>query len=294
MKRFLIIFLLFLFLMSPLFQREMSLFNKDKGIFTISVLAQTTNKCVVSSDGSTAPALTEDDEAEDSESIGMWTGLWNWLWGKFKKVDYTIGQQRPSNDMTNYGVNKTKGYKKKQSFVGSRITSDKSQDCLKGKVIRKVILELDSYADHDLSQICLDAGNGNLSDCQTITIKDLAHYFVQTSNNFYCDENNTLIDIEQNIKNAVNNNPELEEYIPDYKLDCYQQIYNSFYLTPEDKADSKSNSEENIKTMIQSPLSSKDQDSTKSNKEINEQLDQTFSPEGQNGGLYGLRPEKEQ
>lgn len=285
MKHFLIIFLfLGLFLIKPI-----------DSIAVTTPPTQNTNKCVVSDNGSSAPALTVDDEAEDLESIGMWTGLWNWLWGKFKKTDYIIGQQRPLSDMNTFGVAKTKGYKKKHSFIGSRITNDRSQDCLKGKVIRKVILELDSYSDHTLSKICLNDGNGNFSNCKDKTIKDLAHYFVQLSKNFYCDKNSNFINIEQNVKDAVRNDPNLKDIIPDYELDCYQQIYNSFYLSPEDKTNSKSGSEENIKTMIQSPLSAKDQDSTKSNKEINEQLNQNFSPEGcTDCGLYGLRPYKEQ
>jgi hypothetical protein len=133
----------------------------------------------------------------------------------------------------------------------------------------------------------------DLTDCQTKTIKDLAHYFVQTNKNFYCDKNNNFIDIEQSVKNAVNNDTNLDISIPGYELGCYQQIYDNFYLSPEDKANSKSKNEENIKTMIQSPLSNKDQDSTKNNEEINDQLNKMFSPEGQDGGLYGLRPEKE-
>ncbi len=283
MKHFIIIFLFFL------------LFLSSPTVFAQSLTPTTTvNKCIVSSDGSTAPAITEDDEAEDLEKIGMWTGLWNWLWGRFKKTDYTIGKERPLKDLNNFGVSKTKGYKKKQSFIGSRVTNSKIQDCLKGKVIKKVVLEQDGYGDHDLSQICLDSGNG-LTGCETKTIKDLAHYFVQLSKNFYCDENNDLIDIEENVKKAVSENPNLSNPIPEYQLDCYQQIYDNFYLTPEDKTDSKSNEEENIKAMIKNSLPAKDQDSKKNNQENSEQLNQMFSPAGcTDCGLYGLRPYKEQ
>lgn len=295
MKRSLTIFSLFFLLISPLYLPS-KIAKLSAGQWDISVLAQnsTINKCVVSDNGSSAPALTEDDEAEDLESIGMWTGLWNWLWGKFKKTDYTIGKQRPLNDMTTFGVIKTKGYKKKHSFIGSRITNNQSQNCLKGKVIKKVILNQDEYSDHNLSKICLDDGNGNFSNCKDKSIKDLAHYFVQLDKQFYCTDGNKFVDIEQSVKDAVANDSNLTTTIPDYELDCYQQIYEDFYLSPEDKANSKSDSEENIKTMIQSPLSAKDQDPSKSNKEISNQLDQNFSPQGQDGGLYGLRPYKEQ
>jgi hypothetical protein len=214
-----------------------------------------------------------------------------WLFGLFTKTDYIIGKATNS-DMTDYGDINDPNFNQKHSFAGSRLTDSNSQTCLKGNVIRKVILELDpsSYPNANLAQICPDSVEclvSNLnSGCKTITVKDLANYFVQINQKFYCIENsNELTDIGQDIKDKVSQfSP-----IPENEISCYQQIYDDFYITPKDTSNQN---EENAKNIVQTPLSAENQDSTLTNQQIKDRVDQNFTPEDTNNpaGLSGLRP----
>jgi hypothetical protein len=152
-----------------------------------------------------------------------------------------------------------------------------------------------------LSKICLNSHNTcfvkplnvssetliseNLSNCSDIALKDLAHYFVQINKQFYCDTNNKLINIEEAIKNKIT-----ISIIPENEKPCYQQIYNDLYLTPKETSDIN---EENTKKIIQTPISSQDQNPNDSNINIRNQLNQNFSPDGTSAGLSGLRPEND-
>lgn len=269
MKRFLTIFFVFLLFISPFFQEKIP-------VFAIT----SPNTAIISTNNYETNTLTK---------------LWIWLKGKFKKTDYKIGQERQKNDLTEYKDNKNK-----QAFAGSRITDMNTQNCLKGNIIKKVILKKTGYNDSNLAKICLDSSNKcvvkaienstNENNCQVVTIKDLAHYFVQLNQKFYCTTENKLIDIEQDVKNAVKTNPGLTIPIIDSNLGCYSQIYDQFYLTPKEETNPE---EENIKTMIQIPIPQKYQDSSKSTNELKNQLDANFSPERQKNKIYNLRPENE-
>jgi hypothetical protein len=192
--------------------------------------------------------------------------------------------------MTNYGGNPGEDDTQKHSFTGSRISDSNSQNCLKGNVIKKVILG--EYSDSDISHICLDSSSQCFVDststdsiCKTITIKDLAHYFVQKQQQFYCDPNNKSVAIEQNVIDSVNQL--FTTPIPEIELICYQQIYDDFYLTPKDPK----KEDENTEKMMKTPIPASDQDSNDSVGKIENKLNQYLSPDGTNAGLSGLRPE---
>lgn len=270
----------------------------------MSVFAQTPpslpdgDKCIVVSKGEKIEDTTPDD-MDDLDPESWYSGLWRWLWGRFKKTDYEIGIKRPSRDINEFGKKKTKGYVKKQSFIGTRSTSYKNQECLKGEVVKKTLLEEKGYENKDIAKICFDLG-GDIYRCDDDdikTIKDLGNYLVNQGKPFYCDENNKLIEIEQNIKDIINNDTELDPIIP-FELDCYQKIYQEFYISSTGTKDA--DEEENIKKVIKNSLFSKDQDNNKSNTENQDQLQDNFIPYKQQNqktdtsGLYGLRPYKEQ
>ncbi|MDD4937918.1 MAG: hypothetical protein PHX34_02760 [Candidatus Shapirobacteria bacterium] len=279
MKRFFLVFSLF------------CLFFSFSGHFII-ITAQT-------------PTPTSTTTNEPSPIEKAWNDFWNWVSGIFVKTDYEIDTSRTSeevrSDMNDYGDTNDPNYKNKHSSSGTRLTGSQSQTCLKGNIIKKVTLDTPDYPNTDLSQICLNDSNCfiknkdatsdelkdlDLTDCQTVSIKDLAHYFVQLQKQFYCsNDQNKLIDTDQNIIDLVEKN--YSDSIPENKLNCYQKIYDDFYLVPKDTTDKE---EENSKKIIKTPIPNKDQDSNKSSKDLQNQLDQNFSPEGQNGGLNGLRP----
>ena len=221
----------------------------------------------------------------------------NWVLGFFTKTDYNIetrSTQEINSDMTDYGnINSVDEFKNKHSFAGSRSTSSNSQNCLKGNVIKKVILGTDPN-NTSLSKICLDSSgqcsvNSTSTDsaCKSITVKDLAHYFVQQNKPFYCGSNDQSIETEQTVIDKTNQSYSIA--IPQNELACYQQIYDDFYLTPKKTSDT----EENINKIIKTPISDKDQKAGASNSDIQKQLDQNFSPDGSSAGLYGLRPEND-
>lgn len=218
--------------------------------------------------------------------------LLSFLFGLFVKTDYSISS-RPStdinHDMNDYGDLSDSNFNNKHSFSGSRLTSSSSQNCLKGNVIKQVILATTGYPDSELAHICVDSANkctvSTDSSCQLIKVSDLAHYFVQLQKQFYCDANNKLINTESNISSKVNET--FTETIPTEKLSCYQTIYNDFYITPKDNQDTN---EENAKKVVQTPLSASSQDKTMDTKTIKTQVDKNFSPAGTDYGLNGLRP----
>ena len=272
MKHFIVVLLISLiFLLKPI-----TIFAEDS--------ATTIQSCFVVNKATPSAGY---DEEQDGETVGFWSGAWNWLWGKFKKTDYGIGLQRPKDDLTNYGNITTKGFKKKQSFIGSRAIDSKSQNCLKGNVIKKVILGEDTnYPDEDLSQICLD--QEGTSGCENIRITNLAYYFIQINKNFYCDENNNSIEIEQSVKDKASG-----AQIPSSKFDCYNQIYNEFYLTTKKYDDDNNNKEGNINNIVKTAIPKKYQDSNKTNQEVNEQLRSHLSPEKyKESGFSGLIPQR--
>jgi hypothetical protein len=224
-----------------------------------------------------------------------------WIFGLFAKTDYTIKPSRSLDekikDMTNYGGNPGEDDTQKHSFIGSRISDSNSQICLKGNVIQKVILSTSNNT--ELSQICSDTTTNecivkplditakeNLTNCHTITINDLGQYFVQLNQQFYCDSNNKLTDIEETIKNKF---PDETATIPVNEYDCYQGIYDDLYLTPKDPKQD----DENTKKMMKTPIPANDQDSNESANKIEKKLNQSLSPDGTNAGLSGLRPEND-
>ena len=193
--------------------------------------------------------------------------------------------------MTDYG---TASNSDKHSSSGTRLTDSASQTCYKGNVIRKVILNNSGYPETDLAQICNSSGNcfvstTSNSDCETVSIKDLARYFVQINQKFYCNDKNKLIDINSDVLDAVNTfitENSLSE-IPGSDLICYQEIYKDFYLVPKDTANEN---EENSKNIVQTPISVSDQNSSDNANAIKNKLDKNFSPAGTSAGLNGLRP----
>ncbi len=249
----------------------------------------------------TTPAAASD--IIDIISISPIEYLFRVLFGLFIKTDYQIGFRSldaKNQDMNDYGNYKDQNFKQKYSFAGSRLTDINSQNCRKGDVIRKVIL---GTPDYDLSQICSDSTASCIvkalddttgTDCAPISVDDLAHYFVQLNQPFYCDDNNKLIDIESSFIDKVNQITNLADVpIPESKKNCYKQIYNDFYLTPKGNS---SDTEENTRKIIQTPLNANSQNPNKNNIEIKKQVDSFFTPANYptgTGGLNGLIPQAE-
>ncbi|MDD4382883.1 MAG: SpoIID/LytB domain-containing protein [Candidatus Shapirobacteria bacterium] len=268
MKRLLIVLLFFLFLF-PSLSRE--------GSGVGFVYAQSTTI----TENQTTTTTTPPEES-------LLTKFWSWISKVFIKTDYTIAQ-RPSDeinsDMTDYD---TASDNRKHSSSGTRLTDSSSQTCYKGNVIKKVILG--EYQDSDISHICPDPSDSNKcivssdSTCKLIKISDLAHYFVQTQKQFYC-AGNKLTNTESNVIDKVN-----EKYsnsISSNDLDCYQTIYNDFYLVPKESVEN----EENSKNIVQTPISAGDQKSG-SISDTKDQLNKNFVPANQSwDGLSSLRPQ---
>jgi len=270
MKR---LFLILLFLIIPFFQPTLT-------------FAQTPTTTTPLSENQT-PVVAEES---------LWTKFWNWVTGIFIKTDYIIAQ-RPvdeiNSDMTKYG---TTSDNEKHSSSGTRLTDSSSQICYKGNVIRKVILDTNGYPDTNLAQICNSSNGcsvsfGSDSDCESVSIKDLARYFIQTNQKFYCDDKNKLIMTSSDVITAVNtfiSDNNLSE-IPQGNLTCYQDIYKDFYLVPKDTQDEN---EENSKKIVQTPISISDQDSNDDASDIKNKLNKNFIPVNQNwDGLSSLRPQ---
>jgi len=246
--------------------------------------------------------LNLEETTNSSPEFNIFEKFWNWLFGLFVKTDYSISIRSLSeinSDMSDYGDKNDSIFSEKRSFTGSRLTSSVSQTCFKGNVIKKVILNSNNYPDSLISRICISLQNNlcsvkSLNDsteglsCQNIYISNLAHYFVQSQQNFYCfSEKNQLTNIDQEIVDKVNQ--KFPNPISPEKLSCYQDIYQDLYLTPKETTD---NDEENTKKMIQTPISNKDQKSDNNHQETINQLNQNFIPEGSNwNGLNSLRPE---
>jgi len=253
MKRFLIVFL---FLIIPLF-------------FPSSISAQ----CVVK---------------ELAAPTNIIEKIITLFFGLFTKTDYSI-QKRETNtivtDMTEYGNKDDENFDKKHVSAGSRLTDINSQNCLKGNVIKQAVMGTDGYENTKLAQICLD------DNCSTIRVNDLANYFIQTNQQFYCDDNNKLVDIESSVIDKFNLITDLADItIPDSKKTCYQQIYDDFYITPKDNKDVN---EKNIKNIIKTPLPANSQNLNKNSIETKTQVDDFLTPANYldgNGGSDDLVP----
>lgn len=214
------------------------------------------------------------------------------FFGLFTKTDYSIQKREISiiqTDMTEYGNKDDDNFDKKHAFAGSRSQDSTGQNCLKGNVIKQAVMGTPGYKNTELSQICL-----NDTDCSIISVDDLANYFVQTNQQFYCDDNNKLIDIESSLIDKVNQITDLADItISESKQTCYQQIYDDFYITPKGNIDIN---EKNVKKIIQTPLSASSQDPNKNNIETKKQVDSFFTPANYptgTGGLNGLIPQTE-
>ncbi len=208
------------------------------------------------------------------------------FFGLFTKTDYSVQKRDISiiqTDMNDYGNKDDEDFDKKHAFAGSRSQDSYGQNCLKGNVIKQVVMGTFGYKNAELAQICLE---GN---CSIISVDDLANYFVQTNEQFYCDDNNKLVDIESSVIDKVNLIEDLADItIPDSKKTCYQQIYDDFYITPKDNIDIN---EKNVKNIIKTPISGNDQIADDDAKAIKKQLDLNFIPfESGWDGLNSLRP----
>ena len=207
------------------------------------------------------------------------------FFGWFTKTDYTIKNidtETKIKDMTEYGNTSDENFKEKQAFAGSRSQDAKNQNCYKGNVIKQTVLGTIGYSNVKLAQICLD------DNCSIISVNDLANYFIQTHQQFYCDDNNKLTDISSDFSDKVSQLTDLTDpVIPETKKNCYKQIYDNFYLTPKDNTDEN---EKNAKDIIKTPIPASDQKSG-SISDTKDQVDQNLSPAGTFSGLKGLRPD---
>lgn len=220
------------------------------------------------------------------------------LFGLFNKTDYSI-QKREINtiltDMNDYGNRDDENFDKKHAFAGSRSQDYNSQNCLKGNVIKQAVMGTEGYENTKLAQICLD------DNCSDIRVNDLANYFVQFNQPFYCDyinNTNQFIEIETDIITKVQS-LELSN-ITENQKSCYQQIYDDFYITPKNNDDVNEN---NTKKIIQTILPMKSQDSALDNKKTKQQVDDFLTPASYldetsdnyvkgTGGINGLVPER--
>ena len=212
------------------------------------------------------------------------------FFGLFTKTDYSVQKRELKiiqTDMTEYGNKDDEDFDKKHAFAGSRLTDINSQNCLKGNSIKQTVMGTLGYKNAELAQICFD------DNCSTIKVNDLANYFVQINQKFYCDDNNKLVDIESNVIDKVNLSDLADVTIPDSKKSCYQQIYDDFYITPKDNKDIN---EKNVKNVIKTPINASSQDPNKNNVEIKKQVDSLFTPANYpvgTGGFNGLIPQAE-
>lgn len=249
-----------------------------------------------------SPTPSPEETIKNPES-NAWQKFLNWLFGLFVKTDYQIDFRSldvKNQDMTNYSDIKTSDFDQKHSFAGSRLSDINSQNCLKGNVIKNVILKISGYRDSDLSKICLSStgctvkplNDTTRTNCTTISIDDLAHYFVQLNQPVYCTPNsNQLTNLDSNFITAVKAITFSKNPIPVSELDCYQKIYDDFYITPKGNTD---NNEENAKKIVQTPINVDSQNPGENTTEIKNRVDDNFTPDNYpigTGGLYGLRPD---
>ena len=214
---------------------------------------------------------------KESDKMTPWEKFWSWITAVFIKNNYVIKQRDPvekTSEMTNYDS--------EVSSAGTRLTSKSSQDCFKGDIIKK---HLDTKP---IAHICLDSNVCTVStdsSCAPISLKDLAHYFVQINQNFYCNDQNNFVEIDNDTIEDINNT--YKEDISDNMLSCYQAIYDDLYLVPRGNInENEINSQKIVKTPI--PASSQnDSDDTLS---VQNKLNQNLSPNGTSYGLDGLRP----
>lgn len=260
------------------------LFNSSSIILAQSITPTASPSATATSSSTATPSANANQSFLDK--------LLSFLFGLFIKTDYSISSRDTkaiNTDMTDYGDLSDSNFNSKHSFSGSRLTSSSSQNCLKGNVIKQTILATAGYSDSELAHICVDSANNcsvsSDTTCQLVKVSDLAHYFVQLKKQFYCDTNNKFINTESDITEKINKSFSTD--IPANQLNCYQTIYNDFYITPKDNQDTN---EENAKKIVQTPLSASSQDKTMDTKAIKDQVDQNFSPAGTDTGLNGLRP----
>jgi len=148
--------------------------------------------------------------------------IWNWITWLFEKpydVDTNRSENEKTEDFSNYGNVNSSEYENKHSYVGSRTTVNNTQDCLKGKIIKDVLL--DQATDKIIGKICLDNSDG----CNEKKISDLALYLIQTNQQFICNDNDTKIDTPSDLLAKIETKPS----IPSYELPCYSAIYDDFF-----------------------------------------------------------------
>lgn len=214
--------------------------------------------------------------------------IWAWITSLFEKpydIDTNRNEIKKAEDVSDFGNVDSPEYKEKHAYPGTRSTSNNTQICLKGKIIKDVLLG--QANDKPIGTICLDNSGG----CTNKTISDLALYLTQTNQQFICDENDTKIDTPSDLLAKINTKPS----ILSYELPCYSGIYDDFFLTPVNGI--SSNKENTVKIMDQPiPYQYQDQNKTVENQQV--KLNNLFSPQSDidkdnNTGLNGLRPESE-
>lgn len=212
--------------------------------------------------------------------------IWAWITSLFEKpydIDTNRSIETKIQDVSDYGNVDLPEYKDKHSYAGTRSTVNNTQDCLKGKIIKDVLLG--QANDKTIGTICLNNSGG----CTDKTISDLALYLTQTNQQFICDENDTKIDTPSDLLTQINSKPSILYY----ELPCYEGIYDDFFLTPVNNISSDTTN--TIKIMDQ-PIPYQNQDQTKTITNQKTKLNNFFSSQSnietnKANGLEGLRPE---
>lgn len=236
-----------------------------------------------------APTTVSYTDIDTKETI--WDKIWNWITRAFIKNDYTISNRSPkevSSDFTTYGdIND----KEKHLSSGNRLTDSNSQRCYRGNIIKNAVTG--DYPDSGLASICSSSNTCTVStidasDCKEIKYSDLAAYFIQIDQRFYCDSNtNKLVNTDNEIINKVT-----EKYpdpIPSTDFDCYKSIYDDIPLAPKENV---GEDEENTKKIMNTPLPVSDQDPNDKASEIKKKLNTNLAPKNGSWGnnLNYLRP----
>lgn len=245
----------------------------------ISINAQSAEENIATSSSTENNQIVATNSAviKESDKMTPWEKFWSWITAVFIKNNYVIKQRDPvekTSEMTNYDS--------EVSSAGTRLTSKSSQDCFKGDIIKK---HLDTKP---IAHICLNSSICTVStdnSCTPISLKDLAHYFVQINQNFYCDDQNNFVEIDNDTIEDINNT--YKENIPDNMLSCYQAIYDDLYLVPKGNINEN---EINSQKIVKTPIPASNQNISNDTSDLQTQLNQNFSPDGTFYGLNGLRP----
>ncbi|MDD2483330.1 MAG: hypothetical protein PHE32_00610 [Candidatus Shapirobacteria bacterium] len=212
--------------------------------------------------------------------------IWAWITSLFEKpydIDTNRSEIIKAEDVSDFGNVDSPEYKEKHAYPGSRSTFNNTQSCLKGKIIKDVLLG--QANDKPIGTICLDNSGG----CTNKTISDLALYLNQTNQQFICDQNEVKINTPSELLAKIN----LKPSIPDYEIPCYSGIYDDFFLTPVNNISTDTTN--TIKIMDQPiPYQNQDQNKTITNQKA--KLNNFFSSQSnldtnKANGLEGLRPE---